>query len=118
MDTLEFKTRPRSICGIDMRHRDNQHVIIVTELEDNPGMSITNAWPDLANIICEKFALPLSDKFTWIEHYPKRGSKHGSIPESWDQVYLVLVENKFKMFATRHPWQPITEDQFKAIVEF
>jgi len=43
-------------------------VVIVSELADNPGRSVTNSWPQLAQGIMADFRL--GDDVTWIEHYP------------------------------------------------
>jgi hypothetical protein len=42
--------------------------VIATELQDNPGTSITNIAEHLASHVCERFAID-PDKLVWIETY-------------------------------------------------
>jgi len=68
---LTYQPRSNSIqarCNL----RWNGVVAIVTELSDNPGMSITNAIEDVALAVCERTGIPFKD-LVLIEHYPKRG---------------------------------------------
>ncbi|MEM8676767.1 MAG: hypothetical protein AAGF83_23385 [Cyanobacteria bacterium P01_G01_bin.67] len=44
-------------------------VIIVSELPDNPGCSITDDASKLINLVCYQFGFT-SYKVMWIEHYP------------------------------------------------
>ncbi len=45
-------------------------VVIVSELPDNPGRSITEEALTLIHLICQKFALNPT-KTMWLEHYPQ-----------------------------------------------
>lgn len=44
-------------------------VVIVTELEENPGKSITDSAKQLIHLVCYRFGLA-PYKVMWIEHYP------------------------------------------------
>ncbi len=44
-------------------------LIIVSELEDNPGPSIRNKASTLIHLICDDFGLA-PEKTMWVEHYP------------------------------------------------
>ena len=44
-------------------------VVIVTELVDNPGQSITDSVTQLVNLVCYRFGLAPS-KVMWLEHSP------------------------------------------------
>jgi hypothetical protein len=47
-------------------------VIVMTELPDNPGTSVTNAVEIIARKVCKEYSMnPLF--VTFIEHYPQRG---------------------------------------------
>lgn len=52
------------------RVRVNHSTVISTELQDNPGMSITNAVEKVAAQVSAYFEIPLSE-LVWIEHYPE-----------------------------------------------
>lgn len=48
-----------------------QVIVLATEVEDNPGASITNAAEKLAAQVCEHFAIRPS-RLVWVEHYDER----------------------------------------------
>lgn len=60
-------------------------VIIVSELPDNPGRSISDEASTLINLVCYKFGYA-PYKVMWIEHYPPGYLKDG---ETYDEVMLV-----------------------------
>lgn len=62
----------------------DQAVIIVSELPDNPGRSITDEASTLINLVCYKFGFA-SYKVMWIEHYPPGYLKGGG---TYDEVML------------------------------
>ena len=47
----------------------NQAVVIVRDLGNNPGQSITDNVPQLVNLVCYRFGLAPS-KVMWLEHSP------------------------------------------------
>lgn len=59
-------------------------VIIVSELPDNPGRSITDEASALINLVCYKFGFA-PYKIMWIEHYPAGYLKDD---ETYDEVML------------------------------
>ena len=59
-------------------------VIIVSELLDNPGRSITDEASTLINLVCYKFGFA-PYKVMWVEHYPPGYLKDG---ETYDEVRL------------------------------
>ncbi|MDJ0573330.1 MAG: hypothetical protein QNJ53_30435 [Pleurocapsa sp. MO_192.B19] len=62
----------------------NRSLIIVSELPDNPGRSITDEAPTLINLVCYQFGLA-PFKVMWIEHYPSGYLKE---VETYDEVML------------------------------
>ena len=63
-----------SKCGVEIIKREDNPdspVVVLTELPDNPGTSVTNMVEDIATMVYREF---LSDydpeKIVWIEHYP------------------------------------------------
>jgi hypothetical protein len=56
-------------CQVRIYQTDAGATVLLTELADNPGMSITNASEEIASSLAARFALnPIIT--TWIEHYP------------------------------------------------
>jgi hypothetical protein len=60
-------------------------VIIATERDDNPGMSITNAAENLWEKVRERFGADIIA----IERYPERGPRNGRLKESLSLVTMV-----------------------------
>lgn len=74
--TMDFKGLwdAPSICGLKIARFENHHVVVVTELWDkNPGTSVTNFCPQLAQLICRENSLD-PQKLVFIEHTPQTGS--------------------------------------------
>lgn len=67
-------------------------VVIVSELQDNPGRSITDEAIILLNLVCYKFGFS-TQKIMWIEHYPEGYLKE---EDTYDEVRLVAfgIESK------------------------
>ena len=59
-------------------------VVIVSELPDNPGRTITDEALTLIHLVCNKLALKPT-KTMWLEHYPKGYLKD---EETYEQVML------------------------------
>jgi hypothetical protein len=60
--------RQLSICELTMLQTPDRLIVIATEIAQNPGTSITNAYKLLAQKIVEEFQInPLTA--LWIEHY-------------------------------------------------
>ena len=57
-------------CGVSIIKKDGFATVMLTELPDNPGTSVTNFVEDLATMIYNSklFGMPIED-ITWIEHY-------------------------------------------------
>lgn len=58
------------VCVIEILPlKDGRNVIIVEELEDNPGQSVSNAWECVVAAVHDKYHIAPSDA-VWIEHEP------------------------------------------------
>lgn len=62
----------------------NTAVIIVSELLDNPGRSITDEASALIHLVCYQFGLAIY-KVMWIEHYPAGYLKN---EDTFDEIML------------------------------
>jgi hypothetical protein len=76
-----------SYCWLRIYMTPGQTMVLATELEDNPGTSITNMAAGLATEVVRAFHLPL-DTLVWIEHYPAHLGINGGarLPASFDRV--------------------------------
>lgn len=109
-NTFEFKGffDCYSKCGYRLEQTDKWIVIIVSELEDNPGTSITNAVEILFPQVCEHFGL-YPGRVVWIEHYPESSLAAGN----WDIVTMDFDDNKPIILSPK--WERISKDQVKQI---
>jgi hypothetical protein len=66
--------------------------VVLTELPDNPGTSVTNCVQQLATQLLPQVAQfsrpdPIDPRaILWLEHYDR--SPQNSFPETWDLVHL------------------------------
>jgi len=90
-----------SKCGLAI----NGNIVMVTEIEDNEGTSITNMAERLATQIIREFNIR-PEKLIWIEHYPERGSKYDPFLESFDLVSFEWTGKEY----CRPSWKGITKE--------
>ena len=75
-----------SACGLKIIHKDSGTYVIVTELyQDNPATSVTYAGKSLAQQICDKKGLDLS-QIHYIECNPDTNSKLSFYDEEFFEV--------------------------------
>ena len=75
-----------SSCGLKVVDKDNRKVVIVTELyQDNPGTSVTQAGIHLAQQICERKNISLSEMI-YLECKPNTDSKLSFYDEDYFEV--------------------------------
>jgi len=73
-------------CELHVYRDGDAAVVVASELEDNPGASITNTYEDLATGVWQKLGLAV-DQVTWVEHYGAQ-SYGVRIDETFDWVTL------------------------------
>ncbi len=58
------------ICDLKIVTNNNKHIIILTEIPENKGDKITNAFKEIANQVYYKFLKSIDpNTIIWIEHY-------------------------------------------------
>ena len=104
------------ICGLQRGRnpQTRQNFIILTELPENKGTSITNWIEHLATQVVQEFGLDPTDT-TIIEHYPERG-EYETFPETWDLVRPDWVNGVAKCPQSRHMWKHLTKQQAFALI--
>jgi len=104
----------KSRCGLKIVRENDRVTVILTELPDNPGTSVTNCVEEIATQVYHRFlkGTPI-DKIRWIEHYPPRGEWE----ETFDEVSFDWDGETFS-----HPrWRrktPEGEVQWESISDF
>jgi hypothetical protein len=114
MDHFQFQglNQCDSVCGIEVYDKGQYAaVVVVSELDENPGTSVTNAWPFLADEISKDYNLG-GQNIVWIEYYPANKIRG----EVWDRVHLELANGEFQMSQNRHPWQSLTKEQVQELI--
>jgi hypothetical protein len=71
-----------AVCGLRIVSDGAQRIVVLTELADNVGMSVTNAAAEIAAQVRSEFSLD-PDLTRWIEHYPQYPT-YDEITFTWD----------------------------------
>jgi hypothetical protein len=81
-----------SKCGLKIVKETENVTVILTELTDNPGTSVTNCIEEIATQVYQQFLKDTPvEKIRWIEHYPPSGI----FEETFDEVVLDWDGEKF-----------------------
>ncbi len=72
---------------------DGRRVFVCSELAGNPGMSVTNAWPELASWLVENIGDTSQEKAAFVEHYWPGSYKSEMREETFDQVLIDWNKN-------------------------
>jgi hypothetical protein len=92
--------------------------VIATEVEGNPGTSVTNAWGGPVDLAFQLLRLlPAGvdrNQIIWIEHYPERRSSS----ESYDRVYMNWDADKncYRMSMDTSAWRRLKAEELKTIL--
>ena len=97
-----------SICDLEI----HKNLVIVSEMPENEGTSITNMAEQLATLVCQEYDID-PKHLIWIEHYPERG-EWKDYPESYDLVQFNL--NDDGVFSSPR-WTGLTPDIVTAFRE-
>ena len=90
----------RSVCELRVFDAAGNRVVIATEVEDNPGMSVVNAIGALARDVERDFGeVPT----TWISHFPGAGS----MASHWSEA---------RLDGSRVEWNRISPEQAEKLV--
>ena len=112
--TYEYKSQWGwdSKCGLEVLNHQGFTLVIVTELDDNPGVSVTNFAEHLATQVCRDFKVdPM--KLVWVEYYPEVGKRPYLFPAHWDTA---TFEFNIPGGHIRRPvWARVPEPQLQAL---
>ena len=74
------------VCAVEiLRLDDGRHFVIVEELDENPGQSVSNGWEQVVKVVHEKYPVPIADT-VWIEHEREPGSYGAKLIGIWQLV--------------------------------
>ena len=97
----------RSKCRLRIYNHSNVTTVIVTELPENEGRSITNDAEKIINLACQKYELCFND-VAWLEHYPYTPRCEIRGEESFDLVQLTAQGSPI--------WKPIKIEEVKELI--
>lgn len=81
-------------CYIAIHKKGDTVTVIVTEIPDNPGVSICDAFEDLFVQVCKFFNLD-PNKVNWVEHWPAWIEENGynRPDDNWYEVEFEWLGN-------------------------
>ncbi len=100
----------------------DSHVVILTELRDNPGMSVTNAAEEIAASVLLSFALPTT-RTVFIEHYEDGARGTPGDPATFDLLTFsntdpepFLRAGEWRVELGEPSWSPLDRATVEALV--
>jgi len=85
-----------SLCGLWIRRKDNETLVILTEMyEENPGSSVTGMVAIVAAEVVKKYDID-PETAVFIVHNPERSSKYEFFAESFYQAVMKWDGNAYK----------------------
>ena len=94
------------------------NIIIMTELADNTGASVTNSCEYIAKQYTEQNNLSLND-LIFVERYDKRSYEFGSKPlkgEFPNYSLVTFIDSDLKWKLTPH-WKHLSSDEFNDLIK-
>ena len=113
-DAYEYKSQwgHNSKCGLEVLNHEGFTLVIASELDDNPGVSVTNFAEHLATQVCLDLMIdPM--KLVWVEHYPDFGKRPYFDPAHWDAATFEFDVSRGHF---QDPaWFPVGDPQLQAM---
>lgn len=98
-----------SVCRMRTWPSLNRLLVVVTELKDNPGPSVTNSAAAIFKAVLDKFQIDRDD-LVLVEHYGPESYALGA--EKEDRFARVLIDENGNA-----AWQHVTEQQMVRMLE-
>jgi hypothetical protein len=103
-----------SVCHLRLLQDGEHAIVIVTELPNNPGRSVTNAATELATKIVADFALDPA-LTTFVEHYTHGSYRQSDSREPWE-TYDAIIFTWQGMQATQPEWRRLQPGEPEALL--
>ena len=98
--------------GLEVLNHAGFTLAIATELDDNPGVSVTNFAEHLATQVCLDLQIdPM--KLVWVEHYPDAGKRTYLDPAHWDAATFTF--DRLHGHFHRPAWFRVPDPQLRAM---
>ena len=102
------------ICGVDIYERAGRWTVVITELNSNPGVSVTSCYQELATDLAQGLmdigVVEDPRSILWIEHY--EGASSPAAPwfgATWDEVIMPWDGRRFGT----PRWKPCARGRFR-----
>lgn len=98
---------------------DGRRVFCCTELADNPGRSVTNAWPELAQDLLNEVGYVDWENAVFVEHYFPGSYEEMRSGEIYDLVEIDFIAGGFPQTKWRRLQSETTREipRFKGVAE-
>lgn len=94
--------------------KQKPYVVIATELEDNPGTSITNAAERIATAVWHLLERPVNGML-WVEHYRDRAFIGGR-PQAKEEFDIVEFQSDRWMGLKNPRWRPSCKEEVESLI--
>ncbi|MBD3195327.1 MAG: hypothetical protein GF317_09745 [Candidatus Lokiarchaeota archaeon] len=101
-----------SKCGLRIFENQKRAVVVLIELPDNLGTSITNFYEDLATTIYHRKLKPKNidiENITWVEHYIEGSIEYSLVELKYNKADRRFLEPEWK-FLSKKRFQEIIDD--------
>ena len=112
--TILIPGRKPTCCDIQILEDtdSHQHTIVMTERDDNPGLSITNSSERIATALVNENKWAPAD-CRWVEHYATTPSRPA--PVTWDLVIYTWGLRSGVWVASFPVWSPLIPEDVKRL---
>jgi hypothetical protein len=98
-------------CRVRIYGANPYTIIVLSELAENPGVSVTNAAAAIATEIARIYMIDL-DTTIWIEHYGAFSYKGGDCDETFDRITFTWRNRT----ASNAEWKRLTADELHELL--
>ena len=98
-------------CRVRIYGANPYTIIVLSELAENPGVSVTNAAAAIATEIARTYMIDL-DTTIWIEHYGAFSYKGGDLDETFDRITFTWRNRT----ASNAEWKRLTADELHELL--
>lgn len=111
----------RSRCLLKLWDNEDGAVVMMVELLDNPGQSVTNACEEIATRAVADFGLTPAQT-RWFEHYPEeRAFRHGKerilSKETFDEIEFHWMKDGLgRDIASTPQWHRVSREEVELLV--
>lgn len=105
----------RCWCALEMLPlRDGRTAVIATEVADNPGTSVTNAFELLATDVCARFTID-PRRLVWIEHYGYPVAACPTEARGFDMVRFTIAPTPDGTCFSNMQWRLMRDTDWRAL---